>query len=200
MGAGVATGVGGACAGGACAGGAGDGAIWLGMAVLPASSTSWRLPPRALAMACSSRAARLCTMPIQFPATCTTARLASRRTSWPCCERSIRVDGNSKLPRICCQSSGRLLETVSETTVVTWGSSGAGAEVLTGSGVAVGPVLAGGSGRSVGVGLAAGSEVVPVGGTVVGRDAAAAGAVTGAAAGNGSASSPSSSTSSHSRG
>ena len=110
------------------------------------------------------------------------------------------MDGNSRLPRICCQSSGRLLETVSEPTVVTWGSSGAGAEVLVGSGVAVGSVLAGGSGLSVGVGLAACSEVVPVGGTVVERDAAAAGAVTGAAAGNGSASSPSSSTSSQSRG
>ena len=200
MGAGVATGAGGACAGGASGGGAGDGAVWLGMAVLPASSTSWRLPPRALAMACSSRAARLCTMPIQFPATCTTARLASSRTSWPCCERSMRVDGNSRLPRICCQSSGRLLEAFSEASVGTWGSSGAGAGLPAGSGVAVGSALAGGSGLSVGVGLASGSGVVPVGRTVVERDAAAPGAVTGADAVNGSASSPSSSTSSHSRG
>ena len=59
------------------AGGAGDGrggegvgaAIGLGMAVLPASRISWRLPPRALATACSRRAARLCTMPIQLLAT-----------------------------------------------------------------------------------------------------------------------------------
>ena len=38
------------------------------------SSTNWRLPPQALAIACSSRVARLCTIPIQLPATCTTAR------------------------------------------------------------------------------------------------------------------------------
>ena len=75
---------------------------------LLASSTSWREPPRALATACSSRLARLCTIPIQLPATCTTARLASIRTNWACCDSNIRVEGSSRLPRICCQSSGRL--------------------------------------------------------------------------------------------
>ena len=76
--------------------------------LLLASSTSCLLPPRALATACSSRLARLCTMPIQLPATCTTARLASIRTNWACCDSNIRVEGSSRLPRICCQSSGRL--------------------------------------------------------------------------------------------
>ena len=80
-----------------------------GMVLLLASSTSCLEPPSALATACSSRDARLCTIPIQLPATCTTARLASRRTSWACCDSSIRVEGNSRLPRICCQSSGRLV-------------------------------------------------------------------------------------------
>ena len=79
------------------------------MAPLWLSSTSWRLPPQALAMACSSKVARLCTMPIQLPATCTTARWASMRTSWACCESSMRVEGSSRLPRICCHSSGRLV-------------------------------------------------------------------------------------------
>merc|ERR1711998_786921 len=62
--------------------GAGGAATTGAVIVLPpASSTSWRLPPRAAATAFSSRLARLCTIPIQLPATCTTARLASRRTS-----------------------------------------------------------------------------------------------------------------------
>ena len=40
-----------------------------GMALLLASSTSCLEPPSALATACSSRDARLCTIPIQLPAT-----------------------------------------------------------------------------------------------------------------------------------
>ena len=71
------------------------------------SSTSCRLPPMARAIAFSSRAARLCTMPIQFPETCTTARWLSIRTSRACCDSSMRVDGSSRLARICCQSSPR---------------------------------------------------------------------------------------------
>ena len=71
------------------------------------SSTSWRFPPMALAIAFSSRAARLCTMPIQFPETCTTARWLSIRTSRACCDSSMRVEGSSRLARICCQSSPR---------------------------------------------------------------------------------------------
>ena len=97
-----------------------------GMALLLASSTSCREPPRALATACSNRDARLCTMPIQLPATCTTARLASRRTSWACCDSSIRVEGNSRLPRICCHSSGRLV-LAAAAGLATFGSSGAAA-------------------------------------------------------------------------
>ena len=67
---------------GAEAGGAAPGAAVAGV-MTPAwfSSTSWRLPPQARAMACSSKVARLCTMPIQFPATCTTARCESIRTN-----------------------------------------------------------------------------------------------------------------------
>ena len=48
------------------------------------SSSSWRGLPRARATAASSRLTRLCTMAIQVPATRTTARWSSRRTSWAC--------------------------------------------------------------------------------------------------------------------
>ena len=77
-GAGVGAGLAGSVMTGAGGAGAATGAV---IVLLPVSSTSWRLPPRAVATACSSRLARLCTIPIQLPATCTTARLASRRTS-----------------------------------------------------------------------------------------------------------------------
>ncbi len=135
-----------------------------GMALLLASRISCLEPPRAVATACSSSDARLCTIPIQLPATCTTARLASSRTSCACCESSMRVEGSSRLPRICCHSSGRLvlgdgagLETV--------GSSGDAAGA--GFGLAV-------VGASVGVGAAAGAGtgaaigVTAVGGVVAG--------------------------------
>jgi len=89
--------------------GAGGGGVTGATAPLLASSTNWRDPPRALATACSNSVALLCTMPIQLPATCTTARLASSRTNWPCWESSIRVEGNSRLPRICCHSSAKLV-------------------------------------------------------------------------------------------
>ena len=111
-----------------------------GMALLLASSTSCLEPPSALATACSSRDARLCTMPIQLPATCTTARLASRRTSWACCDSNIRVEGSSRLPRICCHSSGRLLlgDGAGFDTVGSAGDAAAGAGLGLGVGVSVG--------------------------------------------------------------
>ena len=111
VGAGVGVGAGGSTAAGGVIDGVVIGAVASGggMALLLASSTSCLEPPRAVATACSSRDARLCTMPIQLPATCTTARLASRRTSWACCDSNIRVEGSSRLPRICCHSSGRFV-------------------------------------------------------------------------------------------
>ena len=119
---------------------------------LLASSTSCRLPPRALATACSNRLARLCTMPIQLPATCTTARLASIRTNWACCDSNIRVEGSSRLPRICCHNSGRL-------TSLLEGLAGSGAEDA-GCSVAVGVTVssgvAGGGGAGAGAGTGAG--------------------------------------------
>ena len=132
-------------------------AIGGGMAPLLASSTSCLEAPRALATACSSRDARLCTMPIQLPATCTTARLASRRTSWACCDSNIRVEGSSRLPKICCHSSGRLvlgdgagLDTV--------GSSGdaAGAGFGLGAGASLGASATGTAAAGAGVGGATG--------------------------------------------
>ena len=118
-----------------------------GMALLLASSSSCLEPPSALATACSSRDARLCTIPIQLPATCTTARLASSRTSWACCDSSIRVEGSSRLPRICCQSSGRLV-LASGAGVETVGSSGDGAGA--GFGLGVGASIAGVAAEAVG--------------------------------------------------
>ena len=159
------------------------------MAPLLASRINCLEPPRAVATACSRREARLCTMPIQLPATCTTARLASSRTSWACCDSNIRVEGSSRLPRICCHSSGRLalgdgpgVETV--------GSSGAAAGAFgLGAGASVGLGVAGATGAGVGAGFA----------SALGTDAAAAEvAVDGTNAG--SASNPSSSTSSQRRG
>ena len=173
--------------------------------MLLASSTSWRLPPRALAIACSSSAARLCTMPIQLLDTCTTARWASSCTSWPCCERSMRVDGNSRLPRICFHSSGRFVEAAADGVVVTGGSSGVGAGVPAEAGVTVGSAPAGGAGLTVGVGFVGCAGLVSAERPVVAGEAAATGvatdAATGADAGScGSASRPSSRTSSQSRG
>ena len=103
---------------------------------LLASSTNCRLPPRALTTACSNRLARLCTMPTQLPATCTTARLASILTNWACCDSNIRVEGSSRLPRICCHNSGRL-------TSLLEGLAGSGAEDA-GCSVAVGVTVSSG--------------------------------------------------------
>ena len=125
------------------------------MALLLVSSTSCLEPPSALATACSSRDARLCTIPIQLPATCTTARLASRRTSWACCDSSIRVEGSSRLPRICCQSSGRLV-LAAVAGVETVGSSGDGA----GAGFGLGAGAGGATGGVGGVDAVAGCVVV----------------------------------------
>ena len=137
-----------------------------GMALLLASSTSCLEPPRALATACSSRDARLCTMPIQLPATCTTARLASRRTSWACCDSSIRVEGSSRLLRICCQSSGRLVL-----------AAGAGVETVGSSGDAAGAGFGLGAGGSVAwaaaVGVGAGGATGVGAGVAVGCGVAA---------------------------
>ena len=88
--------------------GAADGVEAIGAAPPWFSKTSCRFPPIDRLMASSSKLARLCTIPIQFPATCTTARWGSRRTNCACCDSSIRVEGSSRLARICCQSSGRL--------------------------------------------------------------------------------------------
>ena len=73
----------------------------------PASSVTCLGPPSAFAMAPSSSGSRLCTMAIQLPDTRTTARRSSRRCRWACWESSIRVEGNSRPARICCQSSPR---------------------------------------------------------------------------------------------
>ena len=168
----------------------------------------------ALAIAFSSSAARLCTMPIQFPETCTTARWLSMRTRRACCDSNMRVEGSSRLARICCQSSPRS----SVWAGVAAASCGCGsvAESVAAGAVGAGAAGVGGawaadvSGRltpaevadvRAGVGAAAGV------GTAVEEAGGAAVALTGAGDGDaltvavaGSASRPSSSTSSHRRG
>ena len=52
-----------------CGAGAADGVEAIGAAPPWFSKTSCRFPPMERLMACSSKLARLCTMPIQFPAT-----------------------------------------------------------------------------------------------------------------------------------
>ena len=146
-----------------------DGAIGGGMALLLVSRTSCLEPPRAVATACSNRDARLCTIPIQLPATCTTARLASRRTSCACCDNNIRVEGSSRLPRICCHSSGSFVL-----------GADAGLETVGSSGDAAGAGFGLGAGASVAVAAAAGAAVAGavgaagVVGLIVGGVAAAA--------------------------
>ena len=105
------------------------------------SNTSCRFPPIERLMACSSKLARLWTIPIQFPATCTTARWGSSRTSCACCDSSIRVEGSSRLARICCQSSGRLL--LSGAGSGADGGVGAGSELTTDCGVVLGRLTGG---------------------------------------------------------
>ena len=169
-----------------CTTGAG-GAAGGGITPVLASMINWRDPPRALPTACSSKLARLCTMPIQLPATCTTARFASSRTNCACWDSSMRVEGNSRLPKICCHSSGRLVPLVAGVGVATStvGSSGVFACAGEGDGAA-GVVAAGVVGVGVGVGTGAvtgtGEGAVAIAGDI------------------GSAKSPSNSTSSHRRG
>ena len=149
-------------------------------------------------MACSSKAALLCTMPIQLPATCTTARFASSRTNCPCCDSSIRVEGNSRLPRICCHSSARLV-----LLLLLPVKSGNAGEAVTAGVLSCGaaPALTGGTAGCWAGGCCAGSCWA---GRSCGGAFVCVGTGTGAAAVVGaagvSASKPSSNTSSHSRG
>ena len=129
-----------------CGAGAAAGVEAIGAAPPWFSKTSCRLPPIERLMACSSRLARLCTMPIQFPATCTTARWGSSRTSCACCDSSIRVEGSSRLARICCHSSGRLL--LSGAGSCAAGGVCAGSELTTGCGLVLGRLTGGGAGVS----------------------------------------------------
>ena len=191
------------------------------MAPLWLSSTSWRLPPQALAMACSSKVARLCTMPIQLPATCTTARWASMRTSWACCESSMRVEGSSRLPRICCHSSGRLVlvagvvsgaadavaSSAAEGALAAWGelpvggndtAGVAGGAAAAGVGTATGVVATEGVGAG-GVSAAGAADGTAGAGAGVGRGAGCMAGVAAALA-SASASKPINSTSSQRRG
>ena len=125
----------------ACVAGAAAGVEAIGAAPPWFSNTSCRFPPMERLIACSSKLARLCTIPIQFPATCTTARWGSRRTSCACCDRSIRVEGSSRLARICCHSSGRLL--LSGAGSCADGGVGAGPELATGCGLVLGRLTGG---------------------------------------------------------
>ena len=124
-----------------CGAGAAAGVEAIGAAPPWFSKTSCRFPPMERLMACSSKLARLCTIPIQFPATCTTARWGSSRTSCACCDRSMRVEGSSRLARICCHSSGRLL--LSGAGSCADGGVGAGSELTTGCGLVLGRLTGG---------------------------------------------------------
>ena len=132
--------------GGDCGAGAADGVEAIGAAPPWFSKISCRFPPMERLMACSSKLARLCTMPIQLPATCTTARWGSSRTSCACCDSSIRVEGSSRLARICCHSSGRLL--LSGAGSCAAGGVCAGSELTTGCGLVLGRLTGGGAGVS----------------------------------------------------
>ena len=110
------------------------------------SKTSCRFPPMERLMACSNKLARLCTIPIQFPATCTTARWGSSRTSCACCDSSIRVEGSSRLARICCHSSARLW--LSGSGSCADGGVGGGSELTTGCGLVLGRLTGDGAGVS----------------------------------------------------
>ena len=121
-------------------------------------------------------------MAIQLPATCTTARRSSSRTSRACWDSSMRVEGSSRPARICCQSSGRLAELLGST--------------LTGAGAGAGA----GAGIGVAAGGATGATAGATAGASTGATAAGAAAEIGWAAATGSASRPNSSTSSHRRG
>lgn len=133
-----------------CGAGAAAGVEAIGAAPPWFSKTSCRFPPMERLMACSSKLARLCTIPIQFPATCTTARWGSSRTSCACCDRSMRVEGSSRLARICCHSSGRLL--LSGAGSCADGGVGAGSELTTGCGFVLGRLTVGACVSATGAG------------------------------------------------
>ena len=172
----------------------------------------------AVAIAFSSKVARLCTMPIQFPETCTTARWLSIRTSRACCDSSMRVEGSSRLARICCQSSPRSSLGAGVVAAVSAGGSDAAAceggvwaldvsgrltagtpdELSAVEATAVEAMAAeatAGAGAGADVGTAAEAT-----GTAELNRAGAGDEVAGLVAAAGSASKPSSSTSSHRRG
>ena len=150
-----------------CGAGAAAGVEAIGAAPPWFSKTSCRFPPMERLMACSSKLARLCTIPIQFPATCTTARWGSSRTSCACCDRSMRVEGSSRLARICCHSSGRLL--LSGAGSCADGAVGAGSELMTDCGLVLGRLTAGAGVSAAGAGLAlATAGVLMAGGLMAG--------------------------------
>lgn len=124
-----------------CGVAAADGVEAIGAAPPWFSKTSCRFPPMERLMACSSKLARLWTMPIQFPATCTTARWGSSRTNCACCDSSIRVEGSSRLARICCHSSGRFW--LSGEGSCADGGVGAGSELTTDWGLVLGRLTGG---------------------------------------------------------
>ena len=166
----------------------------LGGAGCPVSSTTWRGVPSTLAAACSSRGSRLCTIPTQLGATRTTARCWSSRTSSPCCVSSMRVEGSSRLARICCHSALRSRF---------WAAGGGGVAGAVGAGAAaasLGIVAFAAAASGSAFGVAAGAGVTATG--AVGARPATWGAAATAGAGlaAGSASRPSSNTSSHRRG
>ena len=135
-----------------CGVAAADGVEAIGAAPSWFSKTSCRFPPMERLMACSSKLARLWTMPIQFPATCTTARWGSSRTNCACCDSSIRVEGSSRLARICCHSSGRFW--LSGAGSCADGGVGAGSELTTGWGLVLGRLMGGACASAAGAVLA----------------------------------------------
>ena len=158
-------------------------------------------------MARSSRGRRPCTIAIQFPATRTTARWPSSRTNVACWDNSMRVEGNSRPVRICCQSSGRLaaagVASPGAARAGSWAPPGAAPELTPGAaaGVVPEPGLADAAAWAWVGGLAWGF-VVALGGALR-SGAGAATAVPGPAAALatvGWANRPNTSTSSHRRG
>ena len=126
-------------------------------------------------------------MAIQLPATCTTARRSSSRTSWACWESSMRVEGSSRPARICCQSSARFGDPA---VAVAWGI---------GSGWGAGSGWTGVWGRGAGWGAGAGWTAAGfTGAGLTGAGLTAAGLA--GARTTASASRPSNSTSSQRRG
>ena len=151
--------------------GAADGVDAIGAAPPWFSKTSCRFPPIERLMACSSKLARLCTIPIQFPATCTTARWGSRRTSCACWDSSIRVEGSSRLARICCHSSGRLWLSWADSVPaggVGAGGVGAGSELTTGCGFVLGRLMGAAAGASAAGAVLVTAAVTMAGGLTTG--------------------------------